>query len=95
MKRKVNMGTIYIRNVDERIIVRLDRLAEKAGLSRNAYMKKYIENMTVLEELKNSEDRYTTLVNTMAEIIAHNSEEMRRLTSVVQKLQKKLGDDYE
>ena len=89
------MGTIYIRNVDERIIVRLDRLAEKAGLSRNAYMKKYIENMTVLEELKNSEDRYTTLVNTMAEIIAHNSEEMRRLTSVVQKLQKKLGDDYE
>lgn len=53
---------VRIRNVDAAAIAKIDELAAKRGMSRNAYLKQYIENLAVLEELKELDNRYASLV---------------------------------
>ena len=75
---------VRIRNVDAAAIAKIDELAAKRGMSRNAYLKQYIENLAVLEELKELDNRYASLVNIVAEAMEQNTAALNELRRVIE-----------
>lgn len=53
-------------------------------MSRNAYLKQYIENLAVLEELKELDNRYASLVNIVAEAMEQNTAALNELRRVIE-----------
>lgn len=66
------MGTLYIRGIDDSVLVKLDDLARAKGMSRNAYVKKYVESLSVLSDLKDMGSRYTVLVKNISPVLKQN-----------------------
>ncbi len=79
MKKKKYVSEVRIRNVDAGAIARIDQLADAANKSRNQYLKEYIENLSVLNELKEMDNHYESLVNNVLTVINNNTEQIRRL----------------
>lgn len=79
MKKKKYVSEVRIRNVDAGAIARIDQLAAAANKSRNQYLKEYIENLSVLNELKEMDNHYESLVNNVLTVINNNTEQIRRL----------------
>lgn len=79
MKKKKYVSEVRIRNVDAGAIARIDQLAATANKSRNQYLKEYIENLSVLNELKEMDNHYESLVNNVLTVINNNTEQIRRL----------------
>lgn len=77
---------IKIRNIDAAALHRIDQLADKKGMSRNAYLKSYIETLSVLNELKEQENKYANLVNSVAEVVEHNTEELKKIRYSIEKI---------
>lgn len=75
---------ILIRNVDAGSVAKIDELATKKNMSRNAYLKTYIETLSVLNELKDQENKYSNLVNTMLEVIQQNTSELKLIKSLLE-----------
>lgn len=75
---------VRIRNVDAAAIAKIDELAAKRGMSRNAYLKQYIENLAVLEELKELDNRYASLVNIVAEAMEQNTAALNELRRAIE-----------
>lgn len=84
MKRKRFVSEVRIRNVDAGAIARIDQLAAAAGKSRNQYLKEYIENLSVINELKEMDNKYQSLVNNILTIITNNSEQIRKLRKEIE-----------
>lgn len=64
---------IKIRNLSPIVVKKIDELARKRGLSREAYLREHLETLACLEKIKESEDRYTILVNKVTKILEYNS----------------------
>lgn len=64
---------VKIRDVEPYAVKKIDELARKHGLSRNAYLKCQLETIAVLGEIKRTESRYETLVQSLAEVIRENT----------------------
>lgn len=84
MKNKKFISEIRIRNVDAAAIARIDQLAAAANKSRNQYLKEYIESLSVLNELKEMEEQYNSLVNNVLTVISHNTEQIRKLRKEIE-----------
>lgn len=54
--------SIQVRNIDEYTFNKLNEMAEKAGMTREGYLRKMLSNYALSEEIKKVEDKYTTLV---------------------------------
>lgn len=90
MKKKKYVSEIRIRNVDAGAVARIDQLADKAGKSRNAYLREYIETLSVLNELNELQNKYDSLVNTLLTIVSQNTKEIRLLR---QQIESELNDE--
>lgn len=75
---------IRIRNIDSSAIAKIDELASKKGTSRNAYLKSYIESLSILAELKDQEEKYISLVLSMAELIEENTTVLTTVKNLLQ-----------
>lgn len=64
---------IKIRNLSPIVVKKIDELARKRGLSREAYLREHLETLACLEKIKESEERYTILVNKVTKILEYNS----------------------
>ncbi len=74
---------LKIRNVDAGAVARIDEVAKKKGMSRNQYLKVYIENLAVLGELKAMENKYELLLNKISKIIENNTDELERIREFI------------
>lgn len=92
VKPNGKIDEIRIRNVDAGSVARIDQLAKKKGVSRNEYLRKYIENLSVLNILKDTEERYTSTIKRITEAIDANTAEIRMLRSELER-NKKNGKD--
>lgn len=72
---------IVIRNLDKDIVLRIDELAKKKGLSRNEYLRSQIKQLALHPEISEKEDQYKRLVEKIAAIIQQNTEVLDDLIS--------------
>lgn len=72
--------TIYIRNVDPGVLAKIDELAEQKGVSRNRFVNIIPENFVFTDKIKETEGRYSGLVETTKDAI-------NNVTLAVQQLQ--------
>lgn len=75
---------ITIRNVDDSIVAKLNSLAEKHNMSREAYLRKQLESMAVIGQLKALDEKYSVLVNNLSDIIQQNTLVMEKLEFYLQ-----------
>ena len=75
-----------IRKVDPVAIKKIDELAKRKGISRNEYLKKHIEQMAIIKDISETEDKYANLVETVVDrleqandIIQENSIMLKRV----------------
>lgn len=64
---------IKIRNVDIKSVERIDEIAKGKGVSRQQFLKNYIETLSVIDSIKDSESKYIDLVNQVSFIIKENT----------------------
>lgn len=77
---------VCIRKVDPVAIKKIDELAKIKGISRNEYLKKHIEQMAIIKDISETEDKYANLVETVVDrleqandIIQENSIMLKRV----------------
>lgn len=75
---------ITIRNVDDSIVAKLNSLAEKHHMSREAYLRKQLESMAVIGQLKELDEKYSVLVKNLVDIIQQNTLVMEKLELYLQ-----------
>lgn len=66
-----------VRDIDDGALAKIDMLARKRGISRNRYVVEALESLAILGELKAVEEKYSNLVNVMADIVEKNTEALR------------------
>ena len=64
---------IKIRNVEPYAVQKIDELAHKQNVSRNSYLKKQLEAIALMGEIRQVEGKYAALVQSLAEIIKENT----------------------
>lgn len=64
---------IIIRDIDVKSLQKLDEIAKGKGVSRQQFLKNYIETLSVLGVIKESETRYVDLVNQLSFLIKENT----------------------
>ncbi|XZK25896.1 hypothetical protein ACSXBQ_12290 [Clostridium perfringens] len=85
------MSDILIRDLSEDIIFKIDELAKKSGAkSRNDFLKRQLELMSSLKELKRIEGNYSYLIKKLGKIIEYNSALMEVLAEEI--LGENIGD---
>lgn len=77
---------IKIRNVDPAAVKKIDELAKKKKLSRNQYLKNYVETLSVLEELKKQEERYVELTKLLAGLVERNTTVLSKVDRVLEEI---------
>lgn len=89
------MDEVKIRNLDDSVVVQLDRMARKHHMSRNKYLRGILTNHVIAGERKELEEKYRNLVNVVLEVVQHNSEMMRSMKQETQDLMNGIKRDIE
>lgn len=72
----MKIDELRIRNVDAIVIAKLDELARKKGISRNTYVKTQLEQFCIMAEIKQQEEKYVTIINSLTELLIENTNTM-------------------
>lgn len=76
---------VTIRNLDAGVVMKLNEIAKKQGLSREEYLRTYLENLAVLDEMKKLDLKYAELVREMAVIIDNNTKALKKVNDTLSK----------
>ena len=76
---------IKIRGVSDATLLKLDELSASKNMSRNKYLKIILENLSIMEELKDLEEKYSSLVKSTTEIIKENTKQIKDLKKIILK----------
>lgn len=80
---------ISIRNIDDAAVARIDQLAKKKGVSRESYIRTYLESLSVIDEMRALDMKYQHLVKEIAEVIQNNSQHLNDVYTVLKKINEK------
>lgn len=83
------MGDLFIRDVDDSIIAKLDSLAKSKSMSRTRYVKKYLESLVVLDDLKELDSKYAVLVGNTVLVMEEVVDFLKRNERMLQELNEK------
>ncbi len=84
---------VRIRNIDAGALARIDQLVENSTFkSRNAYLKHYIETLSVLQELKDQENRYNALIENLIQTLAIQTAAIESLKLKIERLENKYDE---
>lgn len=72
---------LKIRGIDPAVIAKIDQMVDASPIfnSRNAYLKHYIETLSVLNVLQEQEDKYTSLIDTVSLVLTHQSQKLDQI----------------
>ena len=73
---------LSVRGVEPYAVQIIDELAKRSGMSRNLYLIKLIESASVLDELREQEERYARLVEMLAGIIRENTTSLEKVSQL-------------
>lgn len=76
---------VTVRNLDAGVVMKLNEIAKKQGLSREEYLRTYLENLAVLDEMKKLDLKYAELVREMAVIIDNNTKVLKKVNDTLSK----------
>ena len=74
---------VTVRNLDAGVVMKLNDIAKKQGLSREEYLRTYLENLAVLDEMKKLDLKYAELVREMAVIIDNNTKVLKKVNDTL------------
>lgn len=74
---------VTVRNLDAGVVMKLNEIAKKQGLSREEYLRIYLENLAVLDEMKKLDLKYAELVREMAVIIDNNTKVLKKVNDTL------------
>ncbi len=86
------MKSIVIRNLTEEEAVKLKRLAEDAGISREEYVRRILRRHLLAGGVKEVEEKYANLVLLTADVVENNT---RQLEEIMEKLEEMKTDGQE
>ena len=84
------MANILIRNVDESVALRLNELAKKKSMSREAYIRDLFNSVSVSGELKELDFKYANLVKLLSNQAKMLSDIIDRNTYVIEMVQERM-----
>ena len=87
---KNQMANILIRNVDESVALRLNELAKKKSMSREAYIRDLFNSVSVSGELKELDFKYANLVELLSDQAKMLSDIIDRNTYVIEMVQERM-----
>ena len=87
---KNQMANILIRNVDEPVALRLNELAKKKSMSREAYIRDLFNSVSVSGELKELDFKYANLVELLSDQAKMLSDIIDRNTYVIEMVQERM-----
>ena len=74
---------VTVRNLDAGVEMKLNEIAKKQGLRREEYLRTYLENLAVLDEMKKLDLKYAELVREMAVIIDNNTKVLKKVNDTL------------
>ena len=77
---------IIIRDVDPMIVKKLDEMAKKNGKSREAFLRKKLEQMSALAITEEINDKYAEIVSLTVLTIQENTKELNQLNKILESL---------
>lgn len=75
---------ILVRDISAATVKELDRKAKNAGLSRQEYLKGYLERLAAVDAFRSEREEYATLVKNMGLIIGNNTEQLRKTIQLLE-----------
>lgn len=88
---------ISIRNIDPVAIKKIDELAKKKGISRNEYLKMYIQQIAIIKDINEMDNKYSNLVDTITDrleqandVIHENNMMMERMIDKLSVIENKI-----
>lgn len=75
---------ILIRDMSAATVKELDQKARNAGLSRQEFIKGYLERLAAVDAFRNEREEYASLVKNMAKIIGNNTEQMQKTMQILE-----------
>jgi plasmid stability protein len=84
------MANILIRNVDESVALRLNELAKKKNMSREAYIRDLFNSVSVSGELRELDFKYANLVELLSDQAKMLSDIIDRNTYVIEMVQERM-----
>ena len=84
------MANILIRNVDESVALRLNELAKRKSMSREAYIRDLFNSVSVSGELKELDFKYANLVELLSDQAKMLSDIIDRNTYVIEMVQERM-----
>lgn len=81
---------ISIRNIDDAAVAKIDQLAKKKGLSRESFIRTYLESLSVIDEMRAIDLKYHNLVLEVSEVINNNSQHLNDFYVILKRIEEKL-----
>ena len=79
------MPDLKIRNVDKLVIAKLDQEAADRHMSREAFLRMYLQKLAVLHELTQLDDKYQRILSVNAEALSSVASELQKLRHSLEK----------
>ena len=89
MKKK-KISEVRIRNVNAAAIARIDQLVEQSNFrSRNDYLRHYIETLSVMQDLKDQENRTASMLEALIQILSTQTAMIESLKQQLDRLEQR------
>lgn len=77
---------IKVRDLDPVVVKKIDELAKKKSMSRNEYLKQFLSQYAIAEELLSVENKYENLVDKLSEMIEQSQDVIQINNHLLEKL---------
>ena len=91
MRKENDYKEVKIRKIDQSVLMQLDELASKKGMSRESYLRSHIYSLVISQEIRAVEDKYENLVRLIADQAAYQNEVIERNNMLYEKLIEIIG----
>lgn len=89
--RRFKLAEIKVRKLEPIVVKKIDELAHEKGMTRETFLRTYLTSLAITKDIEVVEDKYTTLVNVMAERLEQANDVIERNMILEEKVLEILG----